>query len=84
MADTKKKEETAKKTEEVKPKESVAQQLNAIAAKNSQIIAVRNMQEGKEKLKDKVGRKSSSAESGIHGLQGLQGLESFAGKYKKN
>lgn len=82
MADTKKKEETAKKTEEVKPKESVAQQLDAIAAKNSQIIAVRKMQEGKEKLKDKIGRKPSSTESGIQGLQGLASLKNTLGTQK--
>jgi hypothetical protein len=61
-----------KKTEVVKPKETLAQQLNSIAAKNSQIIAVRNMQEGKEKLKDKVGRKPSLSQSRIQGLASLK------------
>ena len=67
-----------KKTEEAKPKESLAQQLNAIAAKNSQIIAVRNIQEGKEKLKDKVGRKNPT-QSRIQGLQGLASLKNTLG-----
>jgi hypothetical protein len=73
------KKEADKKTEEVKPKESIAQQLNAIAAKNSQIIAVRNMQEGKEKLKDKVGRKNPSTQNKIQGLQGLASLKNTLG-----
>ena len=55
-------------------KETLAQKLNAIAAKNSQIISVRNIQEGKEKLKDKVGRKSpaSLTQSRIQGLASLK------------
>jgi hypothetical protein len=40
--------------EDITPKETLAQQLNSIAAKNSQIITLRNVQEGKEKLKDKI------------------------------
>lgn len=71
--------ETKKKEEKVESKETLAQKLNAIAAKNSQIIAVKNMQEGKEKLKDKIGRKPSSAESKIQGLQGLASLKNTLG-----
>jgi hypothetical protein len=65
-------------------KETLAQKLNSIAAKNSQIIAVRNMQEGKEKLKDKIGRKPSPAESGIQGLQGLASLKNTLGTQGNN
>lgn len=68
-----------KKTEVVKPKETLAQKLDAIAAKNSQIISIRNIQEGKEKLKDKIGRRSSITESGIQGLQGLASLKNTLG-----
>ena len=55
-------------------KETLAQKLNSIAAKNSQIIAVRNMQEEKSKLKDKIGRKSpaSLTQSRIQGLASLK------------
>ncbi len=74
--------ETKKKEEKVESKETLAQRLNAIAAKNSQIIAVRNMQEGKEKLKDKIGKKTSPAESGIQGLQGLASLKNTLGTQK--
>ena len=68
-----------KKTEEVKPKESLAQQLNSIAAKNSQIIAVRNMQQEKEKLKDNIGRKSSASLSQSR-IQGLASLKNTLGR----
>jgi hypothetical protein len=62
-----------KKVEEKKSTETLAQKLNAIAAKNSQIVAVRNMQQEKEKLKDKIGRKKSSGSSTkIQGLEGLR------------
>lgn len=64
------KEEKAK---DKKSTETIAQKLNDIAVKNSQMIAVRNMQQEKEKLKDKVGRKKSSGSSTkIQGLEGLR------------
>lgn len=62
-----------KKVEENKSNETLAQKLNAIAAKNSQIITLRNVQEGKEKFKDGIGkRKSSSSSIKISGLEGLR------------
>jgi hypothetical protein len=65
------KEEKVK--EKVEEKKSLAQKLNDIAAKNSQIIAVRNMQQEKQKLKDRIGRKKSSTSSTkIQGLEGLR------------
>jgi len=71
MAVQKKVEE--KKVEEKKSTETLAQKLNAIAAKNSQIVDVRNMQQEKEKLKDRIGRKQSSrSSSSIKGLEGLR------------
>lgn len=65
------KEEEVK--EKVEEKKSLVQKLNDIAAKNSQIIAVRNMQQEKQKLKDRIGRKKPSASSTkIQGLEGLR------------
>lgn len=57
------------------------QNLNEIAFKNSQIEKIRNMQEGKEKLKDSLGAQKAKVASaakmkGLQGLQGLQGLGS--------
>jgi len=65
------KEEKVK--EKAEEKKSLAQKLNDISAKNSQIIAVRNMQQEKQKLKDRIGRKKSSTSSTkIQGLEGLR------------
>ena len=62
-----------KEVEEKKSNETLAQKLNAIAVKNSQIVTVRNMQQEKEKLKDSIGRKkSTSTSSSIKGLEGLR------------
>lgn len=67
------KEKVKKKTEEKKPTDTLAQKLNNIAAKNSQIITVRNIQQEKERLRDKIGRKKSSGSSTkIQGLEGLR------------
>lgn len=73
MADKAKKKEVEKK-EVAKPKQSIAQQLDAIAAKNSQIVTVRKMQEDKEKLKDKIGKKAKTSltQSKIQGLASLK------------
>lgn len=68
-----KEEKVKEKVEEKKPAETLAQKLNDIAAKNSQIIAVRNIQQEKERLKDRIGRKKSSGSSSkIQGLEGLR------------
>lgn len=57
------------------------QNLNEIAFKNSQIEKIRNMQEGKEKLKDSLGAQKAKVASaakmkGLQGFQCLQGLGS--------
>jgi hypothetical protein len=53
--------------------------LDGIAFKNSQIEKIKNMQEGKEKLKDNLGRYKQKVSSAAKakGLQGLQGLQSL-------
>ena len=53
--------------------------LDSIAFKNSQVEKIKNMQEGKEKLKDNLGRykQKVSSSAKAKGLQGLQGLQSF-------
>jgi hypothetical protein len=53
--------------------------LDGISFKNSQIEKIRNMQEGKEKVKDNLGRykQKVSSSARVKGLQGLQGLQGF-------
>jgi hypothetical protein len=60
-------------------KNELQDKLDSIAFKNSQIEKIRNMQEGKEKLKDSLGAQKAKVASSakIKGLQGLQGLQGF-------
>ena len=53
--------------------------LDGITFKNSQIEKIKNMQAGKEKLKDNLGRYKQKVSSAAKakGLQGLQGLQGF-------
>lgn len=71
-------------TEKQEPtKKSLQQQLDAITFKNAQAAKVKAMQEGKEKLKDKLGRnrkKYEGASGRVSGLQGLQGMGNTLGK----
>lgn len=62
-------------------KNELQDKLDAITFKNSQVEKIKNMQEGKEKLKDSLGRQKAKVASaaklkGIQGLQGLQGIGS--------
>lgn len=59
--------------------------LDAITFKNSQVEKIKNLQEGKEKLKDSLGAQKAKVASaakmkGLQGLQGLQGLGSSVAK----
>jgi hypothetical protein len=54
--------------------------LDAITFKNEQARKIKAIQEGKEKLKDRIGRNKNTKQSSfsrIKGLQGLQGLQSL-------
>tara|TARA_R110000868_G_C10561000_1_gene736869 strand:+ start:35 stop:238 length:204 start_codon:yes stop_codon:yes gene_type:complete len=60
--------------------ETLQETLNAITFKNEQARKIKAMQEGKEKLKDGLGRAKAikqSAISRVKGLKGLQGLQSL-------
>jgi hypothetical protein len=60
--------------------ETLQETLNAITFKNEQARKIKAMQEGKEKLKDRLGRNKNTKQSSfsrIKGLQGLQGLQSL-------
>lgn len=60
-------------------KNELQDSLDSIAFKNSQIEKIKNLQEGKEKLKDSLGREKAKVASAakVKGLQGLQGLQGF-------
>jgi hypothetical protein len=59
-------------------KNELQDNLDNIAFKNSQIEKIKNLQEGKEKLKDSLGREKAKVASAakLKGLQGLQELGS--------
>jgi hypothetical protein len=63
-----------------KKAETLQETLDAITFKNEQARKIKAIQEGKEKLKDGLGRAKAtkqSAVSRIKGLKGLQGLQSL-------
>jgi hypothetical protein len=59
-------------------KNELQDNLDNIVFKNSQIEKIKNLQEGKEKLKDSLGREKAKVASAakLKGLQGLQELGS--------
>lgn len=66
----------AKKTEEVATK-TLQQQLDAITFKNEQAAKIKAMQEGKEKLKDRLGKNKARRVSSSARIKGLQGLQTL-------
>lgn len=74
-------------TEKQNPtKKSIQQQLDAITFKNAQVAKIKAMQEGKEKLKDKLGRNKKQYQSSagrVQGLQRFQGFESLGKQFQK-
>jgi hypothetical protein len=69
----------------VMAKNELQDNLDAINFKNSQVEKIKNMQEGKQKLKDSLGREKAKVASSakIKGLQGLQGLQGFGSSVAK-
>lgn len=62
---------------------TLQQQLDAITFKNAQAEKIKEMQEGKEKLKDRLGRNKKRYQNStgkVQGLQGLQGMGNTLGK----
>jgi hypothetical protein len=63
---TEKKEPTTK---------SLQEQLDAITFKNAQAEKIKSIQEGKERLKDNLGRNRKQYQAAVGRVQGLQGLQ---------
>jgi hypothetical protein len=73
----------AKGKEEVK-KPSLQQQLDAITFKNSQVEKIKAMQEGKQKLKERMGRNRERRVSAAGRISGLQTLNNSLGNQFKS
>ncbi len=72
----------AKEKEEVK-KPTLQQQLDAITFKNEQAKKIKAIQEGKEKLKERLGRNRQRRVSAAGRISGLQTLNSSLGNQFK-
>ena len=71
----------AKVKEEVK-KAGLQEQLNSITFKNAQAERIKSMQEGKERLKDRLGRNKKRYVSSTDGAGSTYRRVSAAGKLK--
>jgi len=60
-----------------KKAETLQETLDAITFKNEQARKIKAIQEGKEKLKDKLGRNKTTKQSSFTRIKGLQGLQSL-------
>lgn len=61
-------------------KETLQQKLDAITFKNSQAEKIKAMQEGRDKLKNSLGRNKRVAKAPTPSLQGIQTLKNTLGK----
>jgi len=57
--------------------ETLQETLNGITFKNEQARKIKAMQEGKERLKDGLGRAKAIKQSAISRVKGLKGLQSL-------
>jgi hypothetical protein len=64
------------------PKATLQQQLDAITFKNAQVEKIKAMQEGKERLKDRMGRNKKRYISSTDGVGGANRQVSAAGRIK--
>ena len=64
------------------PKATLQQQLDAITFKNAQVEKIKAMQEGKERLKDRMGRNKKRYISSIDGVGNANRQVSSAGRIK--
>jgi len=60
-----------------KKAETLQETLDAITFKNEQARKIKAIQEGKEKLKDRIGRNKNIKQSNFTRIKGLQGLKSL-------
>jgi hypothetical protein len=70
------------KEEEKKP--SLQKQLDAITFKNEQAEKIKAIQEGKQKLKDRMGRNKERRVSAANRISGLQTLNNSLGNQFKS
>jgi len=70
------------KEEEKKP--SLQKQLDAITFKNEQAEKIKAIQEGKQKLKDRMGRNREKRVSAANRISGLQTLNNSLGNQFKS
>jgi len=70
------------KEEEKKP--SLQQKLDAITFKNEQAEKIKAIQEGKQKLKDRMGRNREKRVSAANRISGLQTLNNSLGNQFKS
>jgi len=61
-------------------KKTLSEQLDAINFKNSQVQKIRAIQEGKEKLKNSLGRNKKRVIASAPTLQGLETLKNTLGR----
>ena len=64
------------------PKATIQQQLDAITFKNAQVEKIKAMQEGKERLKDRLGRNKKRYISSTEGMGSASRQVSAAGRIK--
>ena len=62
-----------------KKTETLQETLDAITFKNEQARKIKAIQEGKEKLKDRLGRNKNTKQSSFTRIKGLQRLQNLHG-----
>ena len=62
------------------PEKTLGETLNDITFKNAQVEKIKAMQEGKQKLKDNLGRNRKQYQSSAGRIQGLRGLGNTLGR----
>lgn len=72
------------KGKEEEKKQTLQQQLDAITFKNEQAEKIKAIQEGKQKLKDRMGRNREKRVSAANRISGLQTLNNSLGNQFKS
>jgi hypothetical protein len=72
------------KVKEQAKKQTIQQQLDAITFKNDQAQKIKDIQEGKQRLKDRMGRNRERRVSAASRISGLQTLNNSLGNQFKS
>lgn len=72
------------KVKEQAKKQTIQQQLDAITFKNDQAQKIKDIQEGKQRLKDRMGRNRERRVSAAGRINGLQTLNNSLGNQFKS